>query len=74
MDQKQRKHEDRHLGVPADANQDHHINFPKVEEESAGTLAELHNADVKRQEQWKQGLKEGRKMHEQQNGDEQETS
>ena len=65
MTDKQQRPLDRHLGTPAESNQDHHINFQKVEEESAGTLADFHYTDTERQKRWRQGVKEGHEAQEQ---------
>jgi hypothetical protein len=52
---------DPHLGIPADANQDKHINFIQTEkDERTGGRDE----DAKRKDQWQQGVEEGKAANE----------
>lgn len=60
MKNKQQEPADRQLDVPAEANRDEHINFLKVEEESAKNFAIDKDSVTKRREEWQEGLEEGR--------------
>lgn len=60
MKEEKEKQPDRHLDAPSEANRDRHINFLKVEEESANTIADVHNTSTDRQKQWREGVEEGR--------------
>lgn len=52
------KQTDRHLDTPSEANRDKHINFPEVEEDSAGNFT-IDKSSDDRKKQWKEGIKEG---------------
>ena len=54
---------DRHLDIPAEANQDQHINFLDVEDPANQNTGSNRKdeATEERQKQWKQGLEEGKK-------------
>ncbi len=60
MKNKQEAPADRQLDVPAEANRDEHINFLKVEEESAKNFAIDKDSVTERREEWEKGLEEGR--------------
>jgi hypothetical protein len=72
MKEKQREQPDRHLDTPSEANRDNHINFVKVEEESANRIADVHPTSSERQKQWREGLEEGKEERENSGGNETE--
>ncbi|HZF65736.1 MAG TPA: hypothetical protein VEZ55_14675 [Chitinophagaceae bacterium] len=55
---------ERHIGIPSEANQDKHINFLEVEDDSSGRGGERNTDDEtkERQRQWREGIEEGKKL------------
>ena len=51
---------DPRLDTPSESNREKHINFMDVEEKSSEQLIGNRNTDNERQEQWQQGLEEGK--------------
>ena len=55
---------DRHLDIPAEARQDNHINFLALEDDSDQDASNNKKDEAlkERQQQWKEGLEEGKKL------------
>lgn len=56
-----RDQQDSHLNTPSESKDEKHINFMDVEKESPEEIVGNRNTDKERQEEWKQGMEEGRK-------------
>lgn len=56
-----RDQQDSHLNTPSEANREKHIHFIVVEEENSRQIVGNRNTDKERQEEWNQGIEEGRK-------------
>lgn len=59
MKEKDKSQTDRHLDTPPDSNDEKHINFREVEEESSGNFM-IDKNSTGRQKQWEEGIQKGR--------------
>jgi hypothetical protein len=64
MKKNEQERTDRHLDTPSESNQEKHVNFLQVEEESSHQIAGGNNRASDRQKQWKQGIEEGEQARE----------
>jgi hypothetical protein len=54
---------DRHLDSPSESNQEKHINFREVEEDSSLNITWNNTNQTDRQKQWERGVEEGKEAY-----------